>query len=683
MTTSSLTGATSSGLTVGSGDFLLVSSGGVAVATMVSGGGTENVAIGGVASLTTVSNGGIENVFAGGMVSGTVVLAVGHENVSSGGQAVGTILSGGEETVFFSGTVSNTVVTSGGILTVSSGGVANFITVGSAAANGGVDYVFAGGQANGTMLQFGGTEYVFGGVASGTVVSAGGTQEVRTSGAVASATIVYGAEFVVSGGTATGSVISNGGLDVVNSSGTVSDTVVQSGGMEFVEKGGSANFTTVSSGGTQVVNSGGSATDTLVNLGGAIDVTYLPYVSGGSATVNTSGVLTVSVGGQTYTEPLGGTYAREVFALTQDTIDDGTLATLTTAPCYCRGTRILTEHGEIAVERLAIGDRVVTADGDARPIRWIGNRTVYLSRHPAPQMARPVLIRANAVADGVPHRDLLVSPDHAVLIDGLLVLARTLVNGGSIEYDLKCDTAIYYHVELETHDILLAEALPAESYLDTGNRGLFENADIPLTLHPDFLDGQLQRQARSCRPFADYAASVEPIWRRLATRAADLGFGPPAEIVTTEDPGLHIVMGGRAFDPVSVWAGCYTFVLPRVDGAVRLVSRAGAPSEVQPWLEDSRRLGICVRRLTLKRGMDVELIPLDHPLLSFGWWEVEHDRTSLWRWTDGDAVVPLSHDGAVVLEVSLASSLNYSRSQEPGAQASRATDPGEANSVAA
>ena len=383
-------------------------------------------------------------------------------------------------------------------------------------------------------------------------------------------------------------------------------------------------------------------------------------------------------------------------------VNDGTLGSNTGTSsvhvtCYRRGTTILTDHGGVAVEELRAGELVVTVSGVARPIRWIGHRHLDLARHPAPEQVRPIAIRAGAVADGVPCRDLFVSPDHAILLDGVLILARQLVNGVSIVRDMQCQAVTYYHVELETHDILLAEALPAESYLDTGNRGLFENGGVPLILHPDMDGAQLQRLAGSCRPFVSDAARVEPIWRSLADRASRLGLHPAAPVETTGDPGLHLVMGDRAIEPVSIGGGCYTFVLPgvvgvlpeidgvppevdgvppEIDGSravpVRLVSRGIRQGELSPWIDDQRRLGVAVARLTIRRGTEVSPIPLDHPRLSRGWWDVETDGAALWRWTDGDAVVPLSGTGPAVLEVVLSGSLDYHLGRNVGEEAGAA-----------
>ena len=87
-------------------------------------------------------------------------------------------------------------------------------------------------------------------------------------------------------------------------------------------------------------------------------------------------------------------------------------------------------------------------------------------------MVAPIRIQRDAFADGMPHRDLVVSPDHAIFVDGKLICARQLVNGTTIRQELDWTAVDYYHVELDQHAILLAEGLPAESYLDTGNQRL-------------------------------------------------------------------------------------------------------------------------------------------------------------------------------------------------------------------
>ena len=154
--------------------------------------------------------------------------------------------------------------------------------------------------------------------------------------------------------------------------------------------------------------------------------------------------------------------------------------------CFAAGTRILTTGGQVPVEALRVGQQVVVGrSGGVRSIRWIGHRSIDLTRHADPGLVRPIRIRADAFADGVPLRDLLVSPDHAIYVDGMLIPARLLRNGATIVREDRLRAVRYFHVELDRHDIVLAEGLPAESYLDTGNRGVFENADEPLVLHPD------------------------------------------------------------------------------------------------------------------------------------------------------------------------------------------------------
>jgi hypothetical protein len=136
-----------------------------------------------------------------------------------------------------------------------------------------------------------------------------------------------------------------------------------------------------------------------------------------------------------------------------------------TLACFAAGARILTDAGEVAVENLRPGARIVSfTHRQPGVVKWVGQQH---SRVP------PVRIAAGAFGAGLPHRALHLSPDHALFIDGALIPVRHLVNGTTIA-ELAGDCTTYCHVELESHAVLLAEGLPAESYLDTGNRAAFD-----------------------------------------------------------------------------------------------------------------------------------------------------------------------------------------------------------------
>jgi hypothetical protein len=324
--------------------------------------------------------------------------------------------------------------------------------------------------------------------------------------------------------------------------------------------------------------------------------------------------------------------------------------------CYVRGTHIATPDGEVAVEALCIGDPVVVRAGDAqqiRPVKWIGWRQLALGAHPQPDRVAPIRIQRGAFADNVPHRDLLVSPDHAILVDGKLVCARQLINRTTIRQDCDLPVVDYYHVELDDHAVLLAEGLTAESYLDTGNRGFFANSGEPLVLHPD-LSAATEAPTRadgSCAPFVWAEDDVQPIWQRLAERAAIMGHAAQA-LDVTEDAHLCLVTADRILQPLSIQNGLHCFILPKGTRTVRIVSRSASPTYARPWLEDRRQLGVYVERITVRTNAAVHDVSLDDPTLARGWWAVERAGMAMRRWTNGDANLPIPLvDGPIQLQI--------------------------------
>ena len=328
------------------------------------------------------------------------------------------------------------------------------------------------------------------------------------------------------------------------------------------------------------------------------------------------------------------------------------------AACYVAGTLILTNCGEYPIERLQAGDKIVTLAGEMT-VRWIGWRQLDLMRHPDPGVARPIRVRKNAIADGLPRRDLLVSPDHGLFVDGRLIPAKLLVNDGSIAVDISMRSVAYYHVELERHAILLAEGLPSESYLDTGNRCMFANASGATELHPMFAVTETKSRMRDgCVPLSHEVALVRPVWERLAARSRALGLGVRA-LTATHDARLRLALpDGRSLVPTVVSPDRYAFVLPPGSAVMRIHSRASQANEVRPWIDDLRQLGVCVKRIMAHGSAGNRDIPVDHPVLCEGWWRPEGEGRLLCRWTNGNALLPLTED-AHLLELWLADTMAY------------------------
>jgi hypothetical protein len=232
--------------------------------------------------------------------------------------------------------------------------------------------------------------------------------------------------------------------------------------------------------------------------------------------------INAALNGLTYHTGSTDTTAGDVNDILTITTNDGSLLDSDNIDidviCFMPGTNIAVPGGDARVETLRPGDLVTTAAGEARSVRWIGRQTV--SRVFAdPLRVLPIRIKAGALGENVPCRDLLISPDHAILVDGVLVQAGALVNGSSIvrETDVP-QVYTYYHVELDDHSLILVENVAAETFIDNVDRLGFDNWAEHQALYPDGkkIDEMIYPRAKSFRQVPQ-AARI-----RLATRGEAL-----------------------------------------------------------------------------------------------------------------------------------------------------------------
>jgi hypothetical protein len=326
------------------------------------------------------------------------------------------------------------------------------------------------------------------------------------------------------------------------------------------------------------------------------------------------------------------------------TADSTAIAVTDTPVCFCAGTRIATPCGEVPVEQIAAGDLVMTASGVARAIVWVGTGRVLATRGRRGP-ATPVIVRKGALADNVPNRDLRVTKGHSLYLDGALIPVEFLVNHRSILWDDRAQEVELYHLELASHDVLLANGAPAESYRDDGNRWLFRNANSGWGLAPQ----------EACAPVLTGGPAVDDIWRFLLERA-----GPSDRMPTTDDPDVHLVADGQRIDGRRGSDGTYRFRLPGPVGEARLASRAGVPCELG-LARDARPLGVAVARIMLWQGARLRVIEASDASLCDGFHLFE--ETNGFRWTDGDARLPgtlfETMTGAAELELQLAATARY------------------------
>jgi hypothetical protein len=333
-------------------------------------------------------------------------------------------------------------------------------------------------------------------------------------------------------------------------------------------------------------------------------------------------------------------------------IDGGSV----TFACYLKGTHIATPEGEVKVETLKAGDKVLTASGNVATVKWLGFRKLNRDRIPASAQLRaaPIRIVKGALAENVPHRDLTVSPGHRFNFDGALVPALSLVNGLTITQDFSVKHYEYFHVELEKFDMLLAEGAAAESYLDVGDyRNSFENAET-VAAHPDFgpapervaLPGYVQKITPEI---------IQPIRCALFDRAQAL-----TGATRSADANLRVEANGVVIASLTPCSkrGVYRFELPAgLQSDIRIVSNTTVVRDTSlNSRRDTRVIGVGLTDISLTVDGVSQVIDITDESLT-GLNAVQDVYGTNMRWTTGEAVIPASlvpsSKGSVVLELTV------------------------------
>jgi hypothetical protein len=507
----------------------------------------------------SVTNSGTGTIFGG---VGGIDIAGGTGTVANTGSIVTTTLDGNGVELDQGGTVTNTgtgsiygdysgVIINGGI-----GIVTNSGDIGAVGLSGyGVDL-----EAGGTVTNTGSIIGAYGGVLTG-----------NTAATVSNASYIYGADYgirMTAGGSVTnvagaviqatttaiemqgGTVVNAGtikatattGNAVLFKTGTANDLVVE-GGAVFtgaVTGGGANNVlelgsetagttSTFSGIGGQVTGFGTITFDSgdhwrvTGTLAGFNGDTITGFAAGDSITLNGVTGLTTSYSAGVLTLTSGSTTDTIAFSNPGGTLRVTAASgnTTITIPCFAAGTRIATPRGERLVEDLQPGDEVLTVLGEVLPVVWVGHRVVDCEAHPDPSRVWPIRIQAHAFAQGAPRRDLFLSPDHAILAQGVLIPAKQLVNGTTIR-QVAQPAVTYHHIELTRHAVILSDGLPTESFLDTGaDSAMLLGGDEQVVQTGAGREGpeaQLIRDALACAPIRIVGPEVERVRGRLGLR---------------------------------------------------------------------------------------------------------------------------------------------------------------------
>jgi len=536
-----------------------------------------------------------------------------------------------------SSTISDFEVVSGGYLTINPGGESINSTI------------FSGGTEVVSSVYISQTSSSFQeeiGSALNTTVNSGGTLEV--------------------GGITSGTVVNNGGKEIVG--GKETGATVNSGGSIYFEGGGNGDNITVSSGANLYLESPGDLNNLYADEGSYLNFgifgveDFNLYVKDGVIYEKyyqyPSGVPTNNPSLELEDTPLFNIKTDEDlngYNLTEISSSDDEYKFLlepSSPACFLEKTLILIDGKYIPIEYIYNSEekiKITNINGEKLDIIWVGKSRCNVRNHlPDDEAGYPVRILKEAISDGVPFKDMLITAEHCLFFDGQFVPARMLVNGRSIFFDKSITSYDYYHIETEDHSVIMADGMLTESYLDTGNRSTFfqkgnvvsigssrnlswDDAAVPLTVSRE---------------------TIEPLFRKIENRADKAGFAIHTEArPLTNESNLHLTTDtGAVIRPTRQNNGRVMFMIPSGVESVRIVSNASRPCDViGPFIDDRRSLGVLVGTVTLfESNRTRTLTDHLHDAQLSGWNNVEEGTI---RWTRGNALLSLGEraPGALAL----------------------------------
>ncbi|MBB2170083.1 hypothetical protein HLH36_17335 [Gluconacetobacter aggeris] len=359
----------------------------------------------------------------------------------------------------------------------------------------------------------------------------------------------------------------------------------------------------------------------------------------GTPTYNTNtGILTITSGTHVYTYDVGKGYTGTF----SDTL--GTVTYSGATPCYLAGSMLRTPHGDRAVETLDIGDQLIAQDADTgaeiiREIIWVGKKAISVNPHrPDDESGYPVRVLKDAIAEGVPYKDMLITAEHCLFFDGHFVPARMLVNGRSIFYDRSMNHFEIYHVETEIHSILIADGVLSESFLNTENHRSFHRSSpvVPMKAAPSLTWDDAAAPLGISRAFA------EPLFRQIESHAIQAGHPVQDDApALSEDPDLHLVTrNGTIIRQARTYGDRVVFMIPAHIDSVWIMSNTSRPSDViGPFVDDRRHMGVAIGEITMFEANHAHTLTahMTEETLD-GWHGLQADGL---RWTAGHALLPL------------------------------------------